>query len=345
MELPQQKPEFALLTRDQFRENVFKRDDHKCVICGDLAKDAHHILERRLWSDGGYYVNNGASLCEEHHILAESTEISCDLIREKIGITKFPLPDHLYKDQQYDKWGNPILPSGRRLKGELYDDPSVQKILKPVIHLFTDRVKYPRTYHLPWSPGTTSDDRVLSSFKSFENKEVVITAKMDGENTTMYNDYLHARSIEYESHPSRSWIKALHGKFAHDIPHGWRVCGENLYAKHSIKYENLIDYFLVFSIWNSHVCLSWDATVEWVNLLGLKTVPVLYEGVWNEKLVKNLRVDTLNGDPCEGYVVRVREEFTYRDFKHKVAKFVRANHVQSHGHWMRSKLELNQVKA
>lgn len=57
-----------LLTRDIFRESVFSRDNHKCVICGNPAKDAHHIIERRLFSDGGYYIDNGASLCEEHHI-------------------------------------------------------------------------------------------------------------------------------------------------------------------------------------------------------------------------------------------------------------------------------------
>ena len=35
-----------LLTRDQFREAVFARDNHKCVFCHQPAVDAHHILER-----------------------------------------------------------------------------------------------------------------------------------------------------------------------------------------------------------------------------------------------------------------------------------------------------------
>lgn len=42
-----------LLSRDKFRQSVFDRDSHKCVICGDGPEvgvfiDAHHILERRL---------------------------------------------------------------------------------------------------------------------------------------------------------------------------------------------------------------------------------------------------------------------------------------------------------
>lgn len=41
-----------ILTRDQFRESVFERDSHTCVICKNPSQDAHHIVERRLFSDG-----------------------------------------------------------------------------------------------------------------------------------------------------------------------------------------------------------------------------------------------------------------------------------------------------
>jgi len=65
-----------MLTRDAFREAVFKRDNYKCVLCNKPAKDAHHIIERRLWIGGGYFVNNGASLCHGCHLLAKQTEMS-----------------------------------------------------------------------------------------------------------------------------------------------------------------------------------------------------------------------------------------------------------------------------
>jgi hypothetical protein len=341
---------FKLLTRDQFRESVFVRDGGRCLVCEKAAVDAHHIIDRKLWPDGGYYLENGASVCEEHHLAAEATTLSCEKLRELAKISRFPLPEHLYPDQPYDKWGNPILPSGMRLKGELFDNPSVRMVMAPVLALFTDRVKYPRTYHLPWSPGATSDDRITKDLSQFENEGrrsdgVVVTAKMDGENTTFYPDYLHARSIEYDPHPSRSWVKALHARVAHDIPAGWRVCGENLYAKHSIAYENLDDYFQVFSVWDErNTCLSWADTVMWAELLGLRTVPVLYLGPWDETLVRGLYQAMLGGDPCEGYVVRLTEAFHYRAFRHCVAKYVRASHVTTHGHWMRAKLEPNKLR-
>lgn len=329
---------FKLLTRDQFREAVFKRDNNTCLLCGLPAKDAHHILERRLWPDGGYYLENGASVCERHHLECEQTLVSCEDLRELAGIMKYPLPPQLYEDTVYDKWGNPILSNGTRLKGELFHDLSVQKVLTPVLSLFTSKVKYPRTYHLPWSPGVTKDDRVLEDLTDLRDaSDIVVTLKMDGENTTLYRDYVHARSIDYNSHPSRSLVKSLHASIAHDIPEGWRICGENLQAVHSIKYSNLKSYFQVFSIWDQdNHCLSWDSTKEWVALLGLETVPVLYRGPWDEAVIRSLHRESRDGDLCEGYVVRVADVFAYRDFRTKVAKYVRAAHVQSHGHWMRA---------
>ena len=331
-----------LLTRDVFRESVFARDNHQCVICKAPAVDAHHIMERRLFSDGGYYLDNGASVCEQHHIECEQTTLSCDEVRKAVGIKSPVLPEHMYKDQPYDKWGNPILPNGTRLRGELFDDESIQKILQPVLYLFTNKVKYPRTYHLPWSQGATEDDRIVPNTKHFEGKQIVITEKMDGENTTFYPDYIHARSLEYERHPSRDWVRALHARVAHDIPEGWRVCGENLAALHSVPYDNLETYFMVFSVWNNkNECLSWDETVEWAKLLDLKTVPVLWEGEFNEAEARKIKVNT---DTSEGYVVRIRDGFHYKHFGLSVNKWVRINHVSSHGHWSKRHMVPNKLR-
>lgn len=319
------------------REAVFARDKGRCVICGTPAVDAHHLIERKLWSDGGYYLDNGASLCAVHHLQAESTEISCDALRTRCGISHVHLPDHLSADASYDKWGDPILANGQRLRGELFDDESVQRALAPVLHLFTTRIRYPRTFHLPWSPGVTSDDRILEDpDEVFGGVEVLVTEKLDGECTTMYTDYLHARSVDYAPHPSRDRVRALHGQVAHDIPEGWRICGENVYAVHSITYTALPSHFLVFSIWNArNVCLSWDETVLWAKLLGLQVVPVLYRGPWDQVLVRKLdgeRTSQLGGDR-EGYVVRRVGDFHYRAFRQSVAKYVRKDHVQTDVHW------------
>lgn len=338
-----------LLTRYKFRHSVYKRDNGKCVICGDMMEDAHHIMERRLFDDGGYYIDNGASLCSQHHILAEQTLLTCDKIREAAGIENIVLPPHLYRDNVYDKWGNIIQPNGQRVRGELFYDESVQKILKPVLQKFSKYVKYPRTYHLPWSPSYTKDDRILEDVNLFLNHRVIVTVKMDGENTTIYDDYIHARSLDSDNHMSRDWVKNLQGHIGYNIPDGWRVCGENLYAKHSIHYENLDDYFQVISIWNEkNECLSWDETKIYCELLGLKTVPVIYDGLWNINNINDTydKYKINNKDEVEGYVVRIADSFPYGYFRRYVAKFVRDGHVQDVVHnWKYQLVVKNKLKS
>ena len=219
-----------LLNRDTFRNSVFERDEGRCVICKEIAVDSHHLIERRLFKPSGlgYDINNGASLCEKHHLQAEMTTLSCDEIRQAAGITEIVLPEHLYVDVEYDKWGNEILRNGMRIKGELFNDSSVQKILGEgnVLSLFTDLVKYPRTFHLPWSPGMNRDDRMMTDVKIFEGQEVMICEKLDGENSNLNSTRYHARSFETEPHPSRNWVKGLWSQKGYNIPEGWRVYDE-----------------------------------------------------------------------------------------------------------------------
>ncbi|KKL69189.1 hypothetical protein LCGC14_2117480 [marine sediment metagenome] len=326
----------SLLSRDDFRETVFRRDRDICVFCFEPAVDAHHIIERRLWPDGGYYPDNGASVCGEHHLDCEMTILSVEDCRRAAGITKIIVPPHLYPDTIYDKWGNPILPSGQRLRGELFFDESVQKILSrgEVLDCFTTWVKYPRTWHVWWSPGVTKDDRVNTNVHTFVNQRVIVTEKMDGENTSMYCDHIHARSIDGRSHPSRDWVKQFWSQIAHNIPYGWRICGENLFAKHSIAYNDLTSYFQGFSIWNDrNECLSWDETLEWFELLQIAPVKVLYDDIFDEEKIKKLYLAT-DWERSEGYVIRKATKFPYGAFKICVAKYVRDNHVATSKHWM-----------
>ena len=335
-----------LLTREQFKEAVFARDSHKCIFCGKTAAetpegklDAHHILERRLWPDYGYYLDNGATVCEEHHLACEQTVISVDEVRDAAGITKKLVPPQFYDDHAYDKWGNPILEDGRRAKGELFFDESVQKVLTQggVIDKFTPYAKYGRTFHLPHSPGIHDDDKALKDFSNFEGKRVVITAKMDGENTTCYSDgHVHARSIDSRGGEDRAWVKKfLIENVCFNLPEGWRVCGENVWAEHSIHYEGLPSYFLGFSIWNErNECLSWEDTLLWFKLLDITPVETLAPAgiLFSEDLLKTVE-RKLDWEKDEGYVIRIADGFKYGEFKSSIAKYVRAGHVQTTTHW------------
>ena len=185
----------------------------------------------------------------------------------------------------------------------------------------------------------TNDDRVIKDLSLLTGSRVVITEKMDGENTTIYRDNIHARGGGYSSHPSRSWMRGFHAQIKFLIPDGWRVCGENLYAKHSIHYQNLPHYFLAFSVWDQdNICLSWEETTEFLAQIGILPVPVLAIGSYQESLEKVTEIDETT---TEGYVIRVADRFDYTDFDRSVVKWVRKNHVQTDDHWLNQAVTKN----
>lgn len=62
--------------REHFRAVVFTRDKFTCKFCDKPAVDAHHITDRNDIINGGYVLENGISLCDDHHIMAEKFHIT-----------------------------------------------------------------------------------------------------------------------------------------------------------------------------------------------------------------------------------------------------------------------------
>lgn len=209
-----------------------------------------------------------------------------------------------------------------------------------------EKIKYPRTYHLPYSPSKTDDDKTLTSDNHFyDMNEVVVTIKMDGENTTVYNDgSIHARSLDGYGKPWQKIVKGIIQYWCYNIPDGWRVCGENLQAQHSIKYvfNSREEMFQCFGIYNEkNECLSWDDTEKFCEDNGIEHVYEIYRGPYNKDYILSLfnyYCDSLNimGQEVEGFVVRNAAAFPYEEFKNNVGKYVRENHVQTDEHWTRN---------
>lgn len=165
-------------------------------------------------------------------------------------------------------------------------------------------------------------------------------------NCSMYKDHIHARSLDSGPHESRNWVKGLWGSINWMLGEDTRVCGENLYAVHSIRYDELPTYFMAFSVWEDNLCLSWDDTVLYLDMLGLQSVPVIYDGIYDADKIKEAFAPY--EETNEGYVVRIADEFLYSDFRRSIAKFVRPKFKQmikdSNGHWMSKKIETNKLK-
>ncbi len=221
-------------------------------------------------------------------------------------------------------------------------------------------MKYPRTYHLPWSPGATSDDKRLQDgwFDFYRGKEVVFTEKLDGENTAMTHYDVFARS---HGAPTRSpWSRnlwdpsdGLYWKIKQSIGPNETIYGENLYGEHSIHYDCLLDYWYMFAVNDGNLWYSWDEVKEFAKMLGVPSVPELERCVLREEgevkeIIDEIMEHTSYYGLCgkEGVVMRTVEGFPIMEFPHYVCKYVRANHVQTDEHWTKNwkKAELVKIR-
>ena len=210
-----------------------------------------------------------------------------------------------------------------------------------------DSRKYPRTFHLPFSPGTTSDDRIARDIDALFREPVVITEKLDGENTCINRFGVFARS---HGAPTRNpWATYLWDRWnvLKTMLGDLEIFGESLYAVHSIEYTGLQAHFYVFAIRDNARWLSWDEVEFYAGLIDLPTVPVLFRGMIEadalEPLVLRLvREPSFLSDPDlgaserEGVVARVARELTDEEFDTHVFKWVRKGHVRTTEHWTRN---------
>lgn len=342
-----------LLERRSFREKVFERDENTCIVpwCEASADDAHHIIERKLWSDGGYYLSNGVSVCNPHHQAAEA-----DLI-----------PPHAFW-----RWldVDPLTPSGHGTAitkwGEELDSPPWQE--------HRQFIKYQSSRHLPFSHSRDDDDTEFRGVGTFIDVPLVVTIKMDGGNASIVRDTenpVRARNAKYADHQSFDLLKQLYWEndLYSTLPPYLQVVGEWLYAKHAIHYgcdgccsernqgPELDAYFQVFGVFDAryNMWLSWPETEAWAEKLGFPTVPVVRQGdnpdavlfehetEFYETLVTDAERVVSNGH--EGLVVRNTYPFHYGQFSHRLGKYVRENHVQPGAtHWKHRPLKENETK-
>jgi len=336
---------------------VFKRDKEKCVVpyCKCKPDDAHHLIERKLWDEntenGGYILENLVSVCERHHKLCENNTILPRTLRAYAGINEVLLPKSFDKTKEYDKWGRVLEPPAR------------------------ERMKYPHTPYLPFSPSADEKDVRESGYMDIRcllNKPLHISIKMDGSNILLTRNNIAARNGYDATGKSFDMAKQTHSMFKHLIPEDEMWFGEWLYAKHSIHYiENLklTNYLQLFGIYNkkTHMWAGITDIHDRVSEVIIETdiTPPLAVGVnipekapsisdilngksvyTNEKDLKNELIKIGNSavkGGHEGIIVRNMYPFHHSRWNENIAKFVRANHIQTNKHWSRGPITRNEI--
>jgi hypothetical protein len=203
--------------------------------------------------------------------------------------------------------------------------------------------KYNRTYHLPFSPGSTNDDRISGSVNSLLNIDIVITEKLDGENCGMTRGGVYARShAAFTTSPWSREVRQIHSLIKNSIDEDVFLFGENMEGIHSIEYTNLESYFYLFGVRDNNIWIPWESVEEYAYLLDIPTVPVLFKGAI--KTEKELRETVENivkqpsslGGSREGIVIRNAALFHNDDFSENVMKWVRKGHIQTDEHWTKN---------
>ena len=213
--------------------------------------------------------------------------------------------------------------------------------------------KYPRSFHLPWSPGGTRDDKRMLSVGGLCGVPIVITEKLDGSNMAMTREAVYARSHSGPpSHASFAWAKALQARLGGQIEKGVTLFGEYCFAVHSIAYGELPSFYFLFGVRDDEtdVWWEWEMVAAQAEALGVPAVPVLYRGVVErvvdlERLTGELaREASVYGGEREGMVVRVERGFAGEEFGACLGKYVRADHVQTEEHWMFQEIRVQKCK-
>lgn len=156
----------------------------------------------------------------------------------------------------------------------------------------SDIIKYPRTPHIEGSRLQKGDEDLSQiPFNVIKDKYIVIEEKVDGANTgiSFKNGELLLQSRGHfltggyrERHYNlfKQWANNYKYALYDVLGERYIMYGEWLYAKHSIYYDKLPNYFLEFDIYDkeNQVFLSTDRRHELLKDLDVVSVPVLASG-------------------------------------------------------------------
>ena len=220
--------------------------------------------------------------------------------------------------------------------------------------------KFPRTPHLFNIGGATADDRLLAP-KDHElfssSDQVSICEKVDGAQLGISIDEQYKIMVQNRSHyvnsKSHAQFKKLdkwiidHADALYEIldPHTI-LFGEWLFAKHSILYDRLPDYFIAFDLYDKRSKVYYHRNIleKKVQNTNIVLVREIYNGTLpNRKQLLNM-INTpseyTTQSKLEGIYLKVHEDKYVRSR----CKLIRNDFIAGNQHWSRHNLQQNQLE-
>lgn len=218
-------------------------------------------------------------------------------------------------------------------------------------------MKFPSTPYLAVLDGTSVRSDKVFSFSERERflaHEVNIEEKIDGANLGISFDsegILHAQNRgnclqvpmtgQWKTLPA--WLAHRNARFFDVLTDRYILFGEWCYAKHSVSYDQLPDWFIGFDVFDSQaerfVCK--EIRDEFLASLELNVVPFVATGRLSLlEITEHLGKSRFGEGPAEGLYLRYDDA----DWLGQRAKIVRSEFVQSiEQHWSRAPLEVNRL--
>lgn len=220
--------------------------------------------------------------------------------------------------------------------------------------------KYPTTPHLLWlgSKPLARSDKLIPKQECLEflKREVIIEEKIDGANIGISisedgslrvqnrGQYIDNQFFGQFSR-LENWLSLRGQKFMSALPKNAILFGEWCAAVHTIFYDRLPDYFLLFDVYDVENAEFWSVARrdDLAENLELKVVPKIFKGQVDKDKVLSLLLGSqsrFSSCPMEGLVMRTDDALWLL----QRAKVVHPNFIQSvNQHWTKRAITWNQL--
>jgi hypothetical protein len=161
-------------------------------------------------------------------------------------------------------------------------------------------VKYPRTPHLFGSKGTDDDKHLgeAESLRFLADGSLIVEEKIDGTNVGIHFTPAGTMALQCRGHlisegmhPQydlfKQWASVKRPVLEERIGDRFILFGEWVYARHSIHYRRLPQYFFEFDVYDkgARAFLSLDRRLDLLEGAGIQTVPVVHRGAADRDLL------------------------------------------------------------
>lgn len=216
-------------------------------------------------------------------------------------------------------------------------------------------LKWPKTYRVLVSQINIKGKHYLSDkeVKALLGGKVSLTEKLDGANTAIirlkdeFRLQKRGSLVGTSEHSQFNYLKAwsyTNYNSLMEISKNTILYGELMWAKHTVFYNALPDYFIAFAWGNRKTGELYhrDDMVELCEKIGIEYAPEVARGVFNKEELFDLipKISNFGDDPAEGLVIenlknRTRGKLVREEFQKS---------MDQSGHWIHKRVTSNKLK-